>query len=176
MGQLLTNLNLIGSAGYAQCLFISIDGHEIYAFCSSADHTVHHVVPGAAHADYFNIDHGIRTGLQAKCHKCCLLLSFVKKWAVALSLTDYSKRTNCPSLYCKLLSAAGQVPCESFNNFSEKTAFFSFHPGLFEIGENFYSHLKGYVSGGLSWTILRFSDQTPYVLRSGGIQRTFCIK
>ena len=68
MGQLFSNLNFIGSAGYIQRLLIGVHCHKVHALRAGADHAVHHIVAAAAHADDLDIDNGVRTGLQPKCH------------------------------------------------------------------------------------------------------------
>ena len=68
MGQLLADLDLIVGAGHVQRLLVRIDGHKIHALGAGFHHSVHHVVSAAADADDLNIDYGIGTGLQPKCH------------------------------------------------------------------------------------------------------------
>ena len=68
MGKLFTDLDLIGGAGHVQRLLVGIHRHKLHALGPRANHAVDDVVAAAAHADDFNIDNGIGTGLQSKCH------------------------------------------------------------------------------------------------------------
>ena len=68
MGQLLADLNLIGGAGDIQRLLVRVDRHKVHALGSGADHAVHHIVASSADAYYFDIDDGIGTAFQTKCH------------------------------------------------------------------------------------------------------------
>ena len=68
MGQLFADLNFIVGAGDVQRLLVGVDRHEVHALGAAADHAVDHIVAAAAHADDLDIDNGIGTGLQSKCH------------------------------------------------------------------------------------------------------------
>ena len=68
MSQLLADLDLIVRAGDVQRLLVGIDRNKVYALGAAADHAVDHVVAAAAYTDDLDIDNGIGTGLQSKCH------------------------------------------------------------------------------------------------------------
>ena len=73
MGQLLADLDLIGSRGLCQRLLIRIDRDKINAGGTAHDHAVHNVIAGTADTNYFQIDNGIRHRLDSKSHNQFLL-------------------------------------------------------------------------------------------------------
>ena len=68
VGQLFADLNFVGGAGDIQRLLVRVDRHKVHALSSGADHAVHYVISSAADADYLNVDNGIGTAFQTKCH------------------------------------------------------------------------------------------------------------
>ena len=112
VGQLFADLDLIGSAGYVQRLFIGIHRHELYALGPGANHAVDHVVAAAAYADDLNIDNGIGTGLQSKCHDVPPAISCVKGEHCSPETHDILYDTDL--VYCMTLCRSGQVDLRFF--------------------------------------------------------------
>ena len=69
-GELLTDLNFIGSAGSIQRLLVRIHGHKIHALRAAAYHAVDHIVAAAAYAHDLDADNIFRACLQSKSHVC----------------------------------------------------------------------------------------------------------
>ena len=68
VGQLLADLDLIGSAGNVERLLIGIDRDEIHAAGPGAHHAVDHVIAAAADADDLDPDDVFNAGIQSECH------------------------------------------------------------------------------------------------------------
>ena len=69
-GQLLADLNFIGSAGGIQRLLVCVDCDKINALRATAYHAVDHVVSAAAYAHDLDADNVLRAGFQSKSHVC----------------------------------------------------------------------------------------------------------
>ena len=141
LGELLTDLYLVGRGGIFQRLLVRIHGDKVHALHAGAHHAVDYIAAAAAHADHLDRNDGIRPGVQSKSHACS---SYVNMSKNTVKSTDCAGNTGSSSISCYIVSLfSPQV--KSYPDISK--TFVCLGPQLFRVEVPPLSNIAGQVQG-----------------------------